>query len=106
MDAVQQRQLAALAVCAAEVFKWIHWAAITAAAAPQSVGGPTAVSDAAASALLLWTVLWTGVEIAVVLAIAAARIPKMTLTPGRALAIIIALCFVTEAAGGSLVPSA
>ena len=113
MDAVAQRQAAGLALAAVEAGKWLHWASLV-AWAPARTASPWAPLDApeadasnapndAQVALYTWTLLWSAVEIAVVLAIAAARIPRLSVTPGRAVLIILALCLINERAGGTLV---
>ena len=63
----------------------------------------TTSGSAVADVYFGWIVLWSVVDVAFVLGLAAAKIPRLTLTPGRAILFILFLCVANDRAGGGLV---
>lgn len=85
----------------------IAWSGGAARAGGPAVPSPlTASGSAVADVYFGWIVLWSVVDVAFVLGLAAAKIPRLTLTPGRAVLFILFLCVANDRAGGGLVGSA
>jgi hypothetical protein len=92
MDVVAQRQLAAVAVATLQAAKWLHWLALT-----------TTGSSGEGAAFFWWMVGWSVVDVAWVVALTGAAIPRLRVSPGRAAVLIALLCLANERASGSLV---